>query len=164
MVLEAQRFQPDRCESFLSLDTLGQVLRLSKHVSFLRSDPRGRLLVNLVPIDAQTKNCETHHKLFSVFLFLFVCFFFKKKVPPFHRCNDFCLLFIWNRCQIKLLKTQLDAIVLQLLAYEILNGPIPLTSKPPRLSFTSGLAKTETPLFPNVCVSPFLPTDPIQNL
>ena len=88
------KYQPNRYESFLSLDTLDQVLRLTKYVSFLRSGPRDRLLVNLVPIDAQTKNCETHPKqcarniiidtLFSVFFFFF---FFKGS--PFHCGNDF---------------------------------------------------------------------------
>ena len=57
---EAVKYQPDRYELFLSLDTLDQVLRLPTYVSFLRSGPRGRLPVNLVPIDARTKNCETH--------------------------------------------------------------------------------------------------------
>ena len=60
------------------------MLRLPKYVSFLRSGPGERLLVNLVLIDARTKNCETHPKhcagniiidtLFSVFFFFFFCF------------------------------------------------------------------------------------------
>ena len=58
--LQAVKYQPDRYESFLSLNTLDQVLRLPKYVS--RSGPRGRLLVSLVPIVARTKNCETHPK------------------------------------------------------------------------------------------------------
>ena len=57
---QAVKYQPDRYESFPSLDTLDQVLRLPKYVSFLRSSRRRRLLVNLVPIDARTTYCETH--------------------------------------------------------------------------------------------------------
>ena len=36
----AVKYQPDRYESFLILDTLDQVLRLPKYVSFLRSGTR----------------------------------------------------------------------------------------------------------------------------
>ena len=49
---------PDHYLSFY----FDQVLRLPKYVSFLRSGPRRRLLVNLVPINARIKNCETHPK------------------------------------------------------------------------------------------------------
>ena len=56
---------------------------------------RGRLLVNLVPIDARIKNCETHHKQCAwniIIDTLFSVFCLKAKGSSFHCCNDFFLL------------------------------------------------------------------------
>ena len=58
----AVKYKADRYESFLSLDTLDQVLRLSKYVSFLRSGTRGALADQLGTDRCSNKECETHPK------------------------------------------------------------------------------------------------------
>ena len=97
--------QPDRYESFLSLGTLDQVLRLLEYVSFVRTGPRGRLLLNLVPIDSRQKNCETHPKQCArniiIDIRLSVIFFcFLKEVSLFTAAMDVFFFFFFLRLNI----------------------------------------------------------------
>ena len=56
---QAVKYQPDRYESFLSLDMLDQVFMLQKYVSFLKSGKGGggALAGQLGTIDTRAKIC-----------------------------------------------------------------------------------------------------------